>query len=162
MLPLASVISSGEQLGPNRMAVLLDSDRAGVDKAKKLIDMLVHGHDSVMLMGDIIGIPRAQAEDIVSFDELLRGLKEMGRTPATVPARKAGETNVELLQRLFHENGWGELTHEVKAKVVLHTVDLWRSGTLVPEEETLVRARAVVSAANSAFEKLFASAATPI
>jgi hypothetical protein len=79
-----------------------------------------------------------------------------------VPTLKAGETNVELLQRLFQENGWGDLTHETKAKVVLHTVDLWRSGTLVPDEDTLVRARAVVSAVNSAFEKLFASAVTPI
>jgi predicted ATP-dependent endonuclease of OLD family len=159
MLPLASVISSGEQLGPNRMAVLLDSDRAGADKAKKLIDMLVHGQDSVMLMGDIINIPRAQAEDVPTFDELLRGLKEMGRTPVNAPTRKAGETNVELLQRLFQENGWGDLTHEMKAKVMLHMVDLWRSGTLIPEAETLVRARAVVSAVNSAFDKLFAGGA---
>jgi hypothetical protein len=162
MLPLASVISSGEQVGPNRMAVLLDSDRAGSDKAKKLVDMLVHGQDSVMLLGDIIGIPRAQAEDIPTFDELLRGLKEMGRIPATAPTKRTGETNVETLKRLFQENGWGELTHEVKAKIVLHTVDLWRSGTLVPEEETLVRARAVISAVNTAFEKLFASTATPV
>ena len=65
-------------------------------------------------------------------------------------------------KRLFQENGWGDLTHEMKAKVVLHTVDLWRSGALVPEAETLVRARAVVSAVNSAFEKLFANAATPV
>jgi len=162
LLPLASVISSGEQVGPNRMAVLLDSDRAGSDKANKLISMLAHGQDSVMLLGDIIGVPRAQAEDIPTFNELLLGLKEMGRTPASVPAMIAGETNVDLLRRMFQQNGWGELTHEMKAKLVLHTVDLWRSGTLVPEADTLVRARAVVSAVNSAFEKLFANAPTPV
>jgi hypothetical protein len=40
MLPLASVMSAREQVGQNRLAVLLDSDRPGLDKAKKLIEML--------------------------------------------------------------------------------------------------------------------------
>ena len=52
MLPLASVMAAREQMGPNRMAVLLDSDRAGLDKAKKLVEMMAHGQDSVMLLGE--------------------------------------------------------------------------------------------------------------
>src|SRR5207249_1004659 len=49
VLPLASVMSVGEQVGPNRLAILLDSDKEGQDKAKRLVDILVHGQDSVML-----------------------------------------------------------------------------------------------------------------
>ncbi len=115
-----------------------------------------------MLLGDILGVARAQAEDVPKLDELLRGLKEMGRVPSGSPAGNAGETNVEALHRIFKENGWGELTHELKAKIVLHTVDLWRSGALVPEAETLERGKAIFSAVNSAFERLFASAAMPV
>src|SRR5437667_4078619 len=101
MLPLASIMSAREQVGPNRMAVLLDSDRAGLDKARKLVEMMAHGQESVMLLGDAIGIPKAQAEDVPEFNELLSGLKQMGRTPGTIPTKRGGETNVELLQRTF-------------------------------------------------------------
>lgn len=161
MLPLASVMAVGEQVGPNRLAVLLDSDKAGVDKAKKLVEVLVHAQDSVMLLGTVLGIPKAQGEDIPDFDELLAGLKDSGRTPTTVPRRQTGETNAELLQRLFLENGWGDLTHETKASIVLHTTDLWRSGT-APTTGTVTRAKTVFAAVNAAFDKLHASAATPV
>lgn len=162
MLPLASVMSVGEQVGPNRLAVLLDSDKAGLDKAKKLVEVLAHGQDSVMLLGQILGIPKAQAEDLPEFDELMAGLKELGRIPSNVPLRQAGETNVELLQRLFKENGWGDLTHETKARIVLHTTDLWRAGKSAPAANTLQRAKVLFAAVNTAFDKLHAHAATPV
>jgi hypothetical protein len=137
MLPLASVMAAREQMGPNRLAVLLDSDRAGLDKAKKLVEMMAHGQDSVMLLGEAIGIAKAQAEDLAEFDELLAGLKEIGRTPSITPPRRTGEGNVEYLQRIFTENGWGELTHDVKARIVLRLTDLWWKGSLAPAPATL-------------------------
>lgn len=161
ILPLASVMSAREQVGPNRMAVLLDSDRAGLDKARKLVEMLAHGQDSVMLLGDVIGVPKAQVEDIPEFDELLAALKEMGRTPTTMPKRRTGETNVELLQRTFMENGWGELTHETKAKLLLHLSDSWRAGTSTPGQATLERAKRLFAHANEVFQTLGAAEARP-
>lgn len=162
MFPLACVISSCEQVGPNRMAVLLDSDKPGLDKGKKLIEVLAHGQDSVLLLGQILGIERAEGEDLAEFDELLAGLKKLGYTPTTVPARNTGETNTELLKRLFQENGWGELTKETKAKIVLHTTDIWRDGTTPLEGATLERAKKVFAAVNESFEKLHAKVATPV
>jgi AAA domain, putative AbiEii toxin, Type IV TA system/AAA ATPase domain len=141
MLPLASVMAAREQMGPNRMAVLLDSDRPGLEKAKKLVEIMAHGQDSVILLGEAIGIPKAQAEDLPEFDELLAGLKEMGRTPATVPARRAGEGNTDLLRRTFAENAWGELSHEVKARVVLTLTDSWWQRTVTPAATTLERSK---------------------
>jgi len=100
ILPLASVMAAREQMGPNRMAVLLDSDRPGLEKAKKLVEIMAHGQDSVMLLGEATGIPKAQGEDLVEFSELLVGLKELGRVPATGLAIRPGEGNVELLRRV--------------------------------------------------------------
>jgi predicted ATP-dependent endonuclease of OLD family len=161
MLPLASVMSAREQMGPNRMAVLLDSDRVGLDKARKLVEMMAHGQDSVMLLGDAIGILKAQAEDLVEFDELLAGLKQVGRTPTTIPSRHAGETNVELLKRTFVANTWGELEHEEKARIVLELTDSWWKATSSPKESTLERARKLFTYVNERFTKLGATEASP-
>lgn len=161
VLPLASVMAAREQVGPNRLAVLLDSDRAGLDKAKKLVEMMAHGQDSVMLLGEAIGIAKAQAEDLAEFDELLAGLSEMGRTPSIIPPRRTAESNVELLQRLFSENGWGMLTHEVKARIVLSLTDLWWKGSAAPARATIERARVLFAYINARFKKLGAAEATP-
>jgi hypothetical protein len=161
MLPLASVMAAREQIGPNRMAVLLDSDRPGLEKAKKLIEIMAHGQDSVMLLGDIIGFAKAQGEDLPEFDELLAGLKQMGRTPATVPSRLTGESNVELLNRTFTENYWGAMTHDAKARIVLSLTDLWWRGTAAPAPPTLERTKILFAYINARFEKLGAVPATP-
>ena len=143
------------------MAVLLDSDRAGLDKARKLVEIMAHGQDSVMLLGEATGIPKAQAEDLAEFDELLAGVKQLGRTPVTVPARRAGEGNVELLQRTFIENSWGELTHDEKARVVLRLTDSWWQGATAPASATLERSKVLFAFISSRFEKLSAVEATP-
>ena len=161
ILPLASVMAAREQMGSNRMAVLLDSDRAGLDKARKLVEIMAHGQDSVMLLGEATGIPKAQAEDLAEFDELLAGVKQLGRTPVTVPARRAGEGNVELLQRTFIENSWGELTHDEKARVVLRLTDSWWQGATAPASATLERSKVLFAFISSRFEKLSAVEATP-
>jgi hypothetical protein len=161
ILPLASVMSAREQVGPNRMAVLLDSDRAGLDKARKLVEMMAHGQDSVMLLGDAIGISKAQAEDLPEFSELLAGLKGVGRTPATLPTIAPGDTNAELLRRTFAANGWGELSHNEKARIVLQLTDLWRTGAVAPEPTTIERARKLFAFVNERFKKLSANEATP-
>jgi hypothetical protein len=154
-------MAAREQIGPNRMAVLLDSDRPGLDKARKIVEIMAHGQDSVMLLGEAIGIPKAQAEDLPEFDELLMALKQMGCTPTTVPSRQTGEGNVELLQRAFTENAWGELTHDVKARLLLKLTDSWWRGAATPAPATLERSKVLFSYINERFKKLGAIAATP-
>jgi hypothetical protein len=161
ILPLASVMAAREQMGPNRMAVLLDSDRAGLDKAKKLVEMMAHGQDSVMLLGDATGIPKAQVEDMTEFDELLAGLKQTGRSPVNIPVRQTGEGNVELLGRTFIENSWGAVTHDVKARIVLELTDLWWKGVATPAPATLERSKILFAYINERFKKLGAVEATP-
>jgi hypothetical protein len=161
ILPLASVMAAREQMGPNRLAVLLDSDRAGLDKARKLVEMMAHGQDSVLLLGEAIGLPKAQIEDLAEFDELLAGLKQMGRTPASVSTRRPGEANVELLQRTFTENTWGELTHDEKARIVLALTDSWWQGAATPAPATLERSKVLFAYINERFKKLGAAEAIP-
>ena len=161
ILPLASVMAAREQMGPNRMAVLLDSDRPGMDKARKLVEIMAHGQDSVMLLGEAIGLPKAQGEDLVEFDELLVGLNRIGRTPNTLPARRAGEGNVELLQRTFLENAWGDLTHDMKARIILQLTDSWWQGSVTPRASTLGRSKVLFAYINERFKKLCATEATP-
>jgi len=161
VLPLASIMAAREQMGPNRMAVLLDSDRPGLDKAKKLVEMMAHGQDSVMLLREAIGIPNAEGEDVAEFDELLAGLREMGRTPATIPARLTGEGNVSLLKRTFTENGWGELNHDLKARIVLNLTDLWWRGAIAPAPRTIERSKVLFAYINERFKKLGVIEATP-
>lgn len=162
ILPLATIMSAREQVGPNRMAVLLDSDRAGLDKARKLIEMMAHGQDSVLLLGDVIGVPKAQAEDVPEFSELLAGLKELGRIPSTAPAASHGvPTNTELLRNLFAQNGWGELTTDEKARIMLELTNLWWKGSIQPAPSTVERARRLFAFVNERFKKLGSDEATP-
>ncbi len=154
LLPLASVISAEEQMGPNRMAVLLDSDKMGLQKAHDLVDMLVHGRDAVLLLGDLLGTPQAQAEDIADPADLLKALEAIGRKPAAAIAPKSGETNVPFLKRVFAENKWGEVTPPDKARLVLAVVDAWRSGDTKPSAEVLRRASLVFTAVNERFARL--------
>jgi hypothetical protein len=161
MLPLASVMSAREQMGPNRLAVLLDSDRPGLEKARKLVEMLAHGQDSVMLLGDIIGVSRAEGEDLAEFSELLVGLEQMGRKPSTVPTKAAGEGNVEMLHRTFAANGWGTMTHGLKARITLSLTELWWRGAATPAPATIERSKKLFADINERFARLGATQETP-
>jgi len=154
IVTLASVMAAREQVGPNRIAILLDSDKAGTEQARRLIDMLVHGSDSLRLIGDIINVKRATVEDIAEPSEFLNALKKMGRDATGAPTRKKDETNVQFLSRLFKENSWGDLSMEEKAKLVLELVDYWRSNESEPAKETIARARLVFASVNACFDAL--------
>jgi len=51
----------------------------------------------------------------------------------------------------------GELTHEVKARIVLELTDLWWKGTATPAAATLERAKALFDYINERFKKLGAA-----
>jgi len=154
LMPLASIMAAREQMGPNRLAVLLDSDQAGLDKANKLLKIFVEGSDNVLLLGTILGTRHAQVEDISEPSELLEALRRRGRIPAVPSTPRPDERNVPFLKRLYVENGWGDLTYDEKAKIVLALADAWtRDLPVAPETE--VRARKVFQAANECFEVLF-------
>ncbi len=159
MMPLASVMVPREQMGPNRMAMLLDSDAWGKSKAKDLIKVLTAEGSSagnVLLVGEILKIQEAEIEDLVEPAELVVALRVSGKMPVTPPTRQVGETNVPFLRRVFAENGWGELTVQEKARIVLALVDSWRSRGASPERATLARASDVFAAINDCFDRLFA------
>jgi AAA ATPase domain len=156
MMPLASIMASREQMGPNRMAVLLDSDEAGLNKAKALVRLLTAEGGSVLLVGDILKIEGAEIEDLVEPGELVAALRAAGKTFATTRTRQPGETNVPFLRRVFAENNWGELTVQDKARIVLALVDSWRSRAASPQPATLARASDVFTAINNCFDRLFA------
>jgi hypothetical protein len=153
LLPLASVMASREQMGPNRMAVLLDSDSAGRNKAKELVGMLLPGENSVLMLGDLLGMQSAEAEDLVEVDELHAALARLGRMPP-LGARQPNETNVPYLRRLYKENGWGELTPTEKARIVHALLEMWRDDGADPHENTLRRAQQVFVAVNERFVRL--------
>lgn len=160
LMPLASIMASREQMGPNRMAVLLDSDQAVPNKAKDLVRLLTAEGGSagnVLLVGDILKIPGAEIEDVVESGELVAALRAAGKTFATTPTRQPGETNVPFLRRAFAENGWGEVTVQDKARIVLALVDSWRSRGTSPQPATLARASDVFTAINECFDRLFAA-----
>lgn len=154
LMPLASVMASREQVGPNRLVVLLDSDRIGISKAKNLIELLVHGSDAVLLYGDILSISAAEVEDIADAKELIGALKTTGRIPTGSPRPRNQETNVPFLKRVFSDNGWDNLTNPDKATIILALVDSWRSGTTKPSDDTLERAKKIFQAVNQSFERI--------
>jgi len=160
MMPLASVMVSREQMGPNRMAVLLDSDKAGKDKAKDLITLLTAEGGSagnVLLIDEILKLQEAEIEDLVEPAELVVALRATGKVPATPSTRHVGETNVPFLRRVYTENGWGELTGPEKARIVLALVDSWRARGASPERATLARASDACGASNECFDRLCAA-----
>lgn len=154
LMPLASIMASREQLGPNRLVVLLDSDRIGTSKAKNLIDLMLHGSDSVLLYGDILGISSAEVEDIAEAKELIGALKTTERIPKGNPRPRDGETNVPFLKRVFLDNSWDNLTNPDKAKIILALVDSWRSGKTKPADDTLNRVKKVFRSVNQSFERI--------
>lgn len=154
MMPLASIMAAREQMGPNRLAVLLDSDKAGLDKANKLVKLFLEGSENVLLVGNILGTRQAQVEDLVEPSEIMEALRRRGRAPAGTPARRPDESNVPFLRRLYAEKGWGDLTYDEKARILLTLADAW-SRDLPVAPETEARARKVFQAVNECFERLF-------
>ena len=154
LMPLASIMAAREQMGPNRLVILLDSDQAGLDKANKLLKLFLERSDNVLLLGTILGIRQVQIEDIPEPSELLEALRRRGRVPVGTPTRRPDETNVPFLRRLHAEAGWGDLTYQEKAKIMLTLADAW-SRDLPVAPETEARARKVFQAVNECFERLF-------
>jgi hypothetical protein len=62
---------------------------------------------------------------------------------------------------MFTENGWGELTHDVKARIVLKLTDLWWQRVGAPEPTTIERSKKLFAVINERFRDLCAAAATP-
>jgi hypothetical protein len=156
LMPLASIMSAREQVGPNRIAVLLDSDKAGTDKAQKLVEMLAHGTDSVLLMGTLLGKKRAETEDLLEISELIAAVKAVGHAFPEGETPKAGENHVEFINRIYHDKGFGVFEKAEKAKVILRAVDSWRDGSVKPDDKTLTRAKGLFKEINARFEKLLA------
>jgi hypothetical protein len=144
VLPLVSLFLQPDQKA-QRLVVLLDADKAGLDKAAKLKRDLLRQDRSVALMSDtdLLGRPNVEMEDVISRASLAVGL-EKRKGPFKSTQAKTAATNVAFLRAVYDENGWGELTHDEKALIILAVVDMWREGT-GPDADTLVNAERVIA-----------------
>jgi len=154
LMPLASIMSAREQVGPNRIAVLLDSDKTGTDKAHKLVEMLAHGTDSVLLMGKLLNKNNAEIEDMLEVSELVAAVKAAGHKFPAGATPEAGETHSDFINRIYKDKKFGVFEKEEKAKVILKLVDSWRDGSVKPDDKTLDRAKNLFKEVNERFEKL--------
>jgi 5S rRNA maturation endonuclease (ribonuclease M5) len=136
MLPLVSLFLRPDQTD-KRLVVLLDGDKAGLEKAAKLKSDMLHRNGAVALMSDadLLGIPGAQVEDVIDRNELLAAVSLVRPGAKTAPGSFV--SNVEFLKAVYVLNGWGELAHAEKARIVLALVDSWRSGSAIPGAKTL-------------------------
>ncbi|MFN3201621.1 MAG: AAA family ATPase [Bradymonadia bacterium] len=137
MLPLVSMFARPDD-DSRSLVVLLDADKAGLNKATTLKKELLPQDGAVALMsdGDLLGQPGVEVEDIITRDELLATVESLkGAEPKKAKAG-AAKNNVQFLKAIYKESGWGEFTHQEKATVVMSLVDSWREGK-EPSDETL-------------------------
>jgi hypothetical protein len=158
LMPLASIMSSREHgVGENRLAVLLDSDKTGTDKASKLVEMMAHGNDSVLLIGALLNRKNAEIEDLLEVKELLAAVKAAGHKIPAAVTPNAGESNCEFIERVYKVGAFGvEFEKAEKANVILKLVDSWRDKSGKPDDKTLERAKGLCKDINERFEKLLA------
>jgi hypothetical protein len=140
MVPLVSLFAqpgSAEQ----QLVVLLDGDKAGIEKGGQLRRDLLPGGKSVALMSDpdILALAQAQVEDVIHRDELLAAVTKINGAGFKVPAKPAS-LNVPFMQQLYAENGWGDFTHERKVECLVAVVDGWRTKLTPASADTLVKA----------------------
>jgi predicted ATPase len=142
MLPLVSLFMQPDDR-ERRLVVLLDADKAGIDKAANLKRELLKHDQAVALMSDadFLAKPDVEVEDIVSRAELMAAVKQHKGKFTTAKAKAS--TAVPFLKEVYRENGWGDLTHQEKALVVHALVELWRAGK-GPDEDTLNNAEQVI------------------
>ncbi len=144
MVPLVSLFAHPGTTD-QQLVVLLDGDKAGLEKGGQLRRDLLPGGKAVALMSDsdILGVPQAQVEDVIHRDELLAAVTRLKGAGFTMPA-KASVLNVPFMQQLYTENGWGDFTHERKVECLVAVVDGWRTKTVPASHETLSRAETVL------------------
>jgi hypothetical protein len=153
MMPLVSMFARPDATEP-ALVVLLDADRSGLEKATQLRrDLLPRGNAvAVISDADLLGVKESQVEDVVHRDEILAALTYVKgasfRTLAPPPV-----LNVQFLQQVYRENGWGEFSGERKAELLLGLVDLWRAKTPAPSETTLANAEKLLSGLAGRFGK---------
>jgi hypothetical protein len=124
-----------------QLVVLLDGDKAGVEKAAQLQRDLLPGGNSVVLMSDpdILDTRQAELEDIVHRDELLSAVTRLKGPNFKMP-EKPTALNVPFMNQLYNLNGWGAFNHERKVECLLAVIDGWRTKSDPPSPATLKNA----------------------
>lgn len=149
MLPLVSLfMKPGEK--ERRLVVLLDADKAGIEKAATLKRELLKQDQTIALMSDadFLAKPDVEVEDIVSRAELMAAIKQHRGKFTTAKAKAT--TAVPFLKEVYRENGWGDLTHQEKAFVTLALIELWRAGK-GPDADTLNNAEQIIDGIKQRF-----------
>jgi hypothetical protein len=144
MLPLVSLFA---QPGNNdqKLVVLLDADRAGIDKAGQLRRDLLPGGKSVALLSDpdLLGVAHAEVEDVICRAELVAAVAKLKGATFKTPERPAA-LNVPFMQQLYSVNEWGDFSKEAKAECLLAVVDGWRTTETPASAETLAKAEKIL------------------
>lgn len=137
MLPLVSLFVRPDS-DEHRLVVLLDADKAGLEKASQLRRDLLPGANNIALISDadLLALRQGQVEDVLHRDDLLDAVKRVKGASFKMPATP-NALNVPFMQQLYTENGWGDFSHERKAEVVIALMDAWRTKSAPPSAVTL-------------------------
>jgi hypothetical protein len=137
MLPLVSLFAQPEEKD-QQLVVLLDADKAGLDKAAQLRRDLLPGGKAVALMSDadFLGVAHADVEDVIHRNELLAAVTRLKGASFKMPMAPAA-MNVPFMQQLYAQNGWGDFSHERKIECLLNVVDGWRTKSTPASDDTL-------------------------
>jgi predicted ATP-dependent endonuclease of OLD family len=143
MVPLVSLFAQPGATD-RQLVVLLDGDKAGLEKGGQLRRELLPGGKAVALISDadMLGVPQTQVEDVIDRDELLAAVKKL-KGSFNTPAKESS-LNVPFMQQLYTENGWGDFTHERKVECLVAVVDGWRTKTTPASTSTLSRAETLL------------------
>ncbi len=143
MMPLVSLFIRPDR-EDQELVVLLDADKAGLNKASQLKRDLMPGGKGVALISDadLLAIPDTEVEDVLERGDLMAALSAFKGRQMKLPPVPAS-TNVLLMKQVYAAEGLGDFSHAEKAQLILHLIDTWRNGTATPSTQTLSRAETV-------------------
>ena len=153
LMPLASIMLASTGVGEGHLMVLLDSDSEGRQAANRMNEVF-SDESAVMMLGSAIGLAEATIEDLVPRDVYVEAVKEAGYEFTLSPEKKAGSTNLKVMEQVFQGEGLGKFGKAEKAAAALALIGGWGKDPSSVPEPTREKARTLFDAINGHFDQL--------
>ena len=153
VVPLASIMLASSSVGENHVIVLLDSDSAGREAASRMNDVF-YGEPSILVLGAALDLVEATTEDLVPRDVYADAVRRTGHEFTMNDDEMEAATNVNAMEMVFQRTGLGRFGKTEKSAAALALLNEWGWEPANIPEVTQTRARALIDAINTRFDKI--------
>ncbi len=150
LMPLAAITLASIGVGDGRLSVLLDSNLAGRETAKKFADVF-HDSASVLMLGVAVGLAEATVEDLVPRSVYLGALKKVGYNITLNGDENIAATNLAAMEMAFDRYNLGKFGATQRTAAALALIDDWGKNPETIPAYTKTKAQALFWAINKIF-----------